>query len=490
LWHAVEPETPFIDGWVIYAICKHLQAVSERKIRRLLINVPPGFSKSLCSNVFYPAWEWGPRRRPHLRYVTASYSSGLTERDNTRMQQVALSELYQRYWGDAFNGKPNIVKFSNNRTGWKLATSVGGIGTGERGDRVIIDDPNNVKVTESKIVRESTNQWLREVMPTRLNSPTKSAVICIQQRTHEEDASGTLLSGKRHWCHVMVPMRYDPDRHCTTYTDDGTPFWSDPRRVPGELAWPERFPMREVQLLEGDLGEYATAGQFAQMPMPRGGGIIKRDWWQIYGPDDPIAAALKFPAFSFVLASLDTAYTAQEENDPSALVVMGVWTHPDTGYQQVMLIYAWHERLALHDLVQRVAYTCDKYRVDRLLIENKAAGHSVQQELRRLFAGAQWGVQFTDPTRLGEKEARAHSVSHIFEEKMVYRPNTEWGLMVEDEISIFPRGSHDDFCDAVFQGLRMLRDNGLLSRKQEQREQERSLAEYRSKGQRRALYAA
>jgi predicted phage terminase large subunit-like protein len=155
-----------------------------------------------------------------------------------------------------------------------------------------------------------------------------------------------------------------------------------------------------------------------------------------------------------------------------------------------MLTYAWRRWLTLNELAIQVAHTCDRYRVDRLIIENKAAGHSLMQELHRLFADKDWATQFTDPTRKGEKEARAHSITHLFEEGMIHRPNTDWAQMVEDECSLFPRDVHDDLVDSLVQGLRFLRDIGVLSRKVEQRRRERSLEEYRGRAASKPLYAA
>ena len=144
-WHILEPQTEFVDGWPLHTICEHLQAVSEGRITRLLINVPPGFMKSLLVDVFWPAWEWATFG-PHLRYVTFSYSSDLTRRDNRRFGALVGCREYQELFGD----KVVLVKqgeemVSNTATGWKLASSIGGVGTGERGNRVILDDPHNVK---------------------------------------------------------------------------------------------------------------------------------------------------------------------------------------------------------------------------------------------------------------------------------------------------------------------------------------------------------
>ena len=133
-WSAVEPTRPFVRGWVLDAICEHLEAVADGDIKRLIINVPPGFAKSLTTNVFFPAWLWGPRRQPSLRFMSVSYSSQLTERDNLRLCQLVGSPVFKQHWGDVFTANESMVKVTNDKTGWKLATSVGGVGTGERAD--------------------------------------------------------------------------------------------------------------------------------------------------------------------------------------------------------------------------------------------------------------------------------------------------------------------------------------------------------------------
>ena len=137
-WHVIEPSRDFVEGWVIEAICDHLEAVSDGEINRLLINVPPGFTKSLLTDVFWPAWEWGPRDEPTLRYLCFSYSDALTKRDNGRFKNLITSDIYRRFWGDRFGPGEQFGrrKIENDRTGWKFASSVGGVGTGERGDRV------------------------------------------------------------------------------------------------------------------------------------------------------------------------------------------------------------------------------------------------------------------------------------------------------------------------------------------------------------------
>lgn len=207
MWSILEPNRDFVDGWAVRAICEHLEAVSRGEIRRLLINVPPGFMKSLTVNTFWPAWEWGPKNRPDIRYISASYAEQLTVRDNRRMRNLLLSEQYRRLWGDRFfltmdqNAK---VRFDTSKTGFKIATSVGGVGTGERADRVLVDDAHNIKDGESEAKRNEVLQWFTEVVPTRLNDPMKSVIIVIMQRVHEQDVSGLILEkelGYEHLCY-------------------------------------------------------------------------------------------------------------------------------------------------------------------------------------------------------------------------------------------------------------------------------------------------
>lgn len=477
MWPVLEPAAKFADGWWPRAWCEHLEAVTDGEITRVIGNCPPGSTKSLLTNVFWPAWVWGPRRKPWMRFLTAAYSQTLTERDNDRTRLLIQSPEYQARWGGVFKAGDSKINFQNDKTGWKVATSVGGTVTGLRGDCFIIDDPNNINESESRVVRENTNRWLSEVMPTRLNDLERSSIVLIQQRTHEEDATGFLLRPERggdKWTYVMVPMVYDPDWTCGQTTIG----WNDPRTERGELFWPARFSQQAVADLKNEMTDYAWAGQMQQHPEPRGGAIIKRDWWKLYGnpEEDPSVIKMRFPPFTYAVASLDCALTDKDENDPSALVVLGIWTVPQTGQQAVMMINAWQDRLQINPLVKRVADTCDKYRVNTLLIENKANGHSVQQEIRRMYQRAEWSVQFSDPTRLGEKVTRAHSVTHLFEEGLIWRPNTEWAEMVIDQCAVFPRGSHDDLVDSLVQGLRHLREHGLLYRRQEARWHEQDIA--------------
>lgn len=494
----VEPARPLIEGWPLQAICEHLEAVTYGAIKRLLINIPPGFMKSLAVNVFWPAWEWGPMGLATYRYIAASYSQQLTVRDNVRFRNIITAPDYVALWGDSFKPSSdqfNIVKVANDKTGWKLATSVGGIGTGERGDRFIIDDGNSVKEAESEVVRMSTNQWFREVVPTRLNDADEGVIINVQQRTHSEDISGVALDKSLGYVHLMIPMEYNPSLPTTP-----TPFvgWVDPRACDehgavlppaeralreGELAWPARFSARAIADLKKTMGPYAVSGQFQQDPTPRGGGIFKDTWWQLWESPDG-----HFPVMEFVCASLDPAYTSKHENDPSGFTVWGVFKD-EHNRPKIILMNAWRKRLELHGphvikepmetdaaykiraqpswgLVEWVAESCRKFKVDTLLIESRASGLSVAQEIRRLYYEESWGVQLIDP-KAQDKVARAYAVQHLFSEGLIYAPDRDWAQMVINEMRDFPKAPHDDLTDSATQALSYLRRIDFAVRKSE-----------------------
>lgn len=276
-WSVIEPARQLVEGWPIEAMCEHLDAVTRGVITKLLINVPPGFMKSLLVDVFWPAWEWGPLGMPHLKYVAFSYSPDLTERDNEKFAILVQSARYRELWGERFalnaTGKRRVT---NSRMGFKFATSIRGVGTGERGDRVVLDDPHNVKEIESDVTRQETVRWFRESMSNRLNDMTQSAIVIIMQRLHEEDVSGEILAREFAYCHLMVPMEFDPTRYPADY--EGNEIgWIDPRALDdegnllpfaeldardGELAWPERFPASVVEQMKYELGPIGYAGQY------------------------------------------------------------------------------------------------------------------------------------------------------------------------------------------------------------------------------------
>lgn len=524
-WPVLEPETQLIEGWPLRQLCDLMMAVADGHIKRLIINIPPGFSKSLSLNVFMVAWLWGPNDQPHLRFISASYSASLTERDNGKLVRLVTDPQYQRWWGDRFRlTKDGVGKVENSRTGWKLATSVGGTTTGERGDYVLVDDANNPQTVESDAVRETSNRWLREVLPSRLNNVREGVIINLQQRTHEADATGTLLEHGSGYAFWSIPMEYDPlrdfplpirwDEHGNVIEQLADPRGRDARgrrldglyrdlkgelkvrmgsplaAAEGELAWPERYPEDEILKLKTILGPYAYSGQFQQAPGIRGGGIIRRDWWRLWTRD-------QFPELGTVIGSLDTAIKESEENDYNAMTTWGAF-EGDEGEPQVILTGAWRKRCSLAELVLTVREFCVEKKVDWLLIEDKARGHDVAQELMRQFADDPWTIVLIPVNGRGafsgDKVARLQAVAPMFSGDvrrdpvsgidvwsggMVWEPGRDWSDAVISEVSSFPRGAHDDYCDTVSQALAYMRRHGVVLRRVEWDAQELERKKYR-----------
>ncbi|MEY5061828.1 MAG: hypothetical protein RIS45_1749 [Planctomycetota bacterium] len=480
-WDVLEPGEPYIHNWHIDMIADHLQAITEgheingRPYNRLLINIPPGMMKSLLVNVFWPAWEWGPKNMPHLSYLCAAHKvENLSARDSRKMRTLVTSDWYQKHWGDRVvltRDQNEKLNFQNTKRGQRIATAITSL-TGVRADRVIIDDPHSVDSASSETQRESEVTTFLEAVPTRLNNPAKSAIVVIMQRLHEEDVSGVILDRQLGYDHIMLPMRFDPSRAFTTMLGV-----DDLRDEEGELLFPDRFPEHVVERDSAVMGPYATAGQFQQEPIPRGEGIIQRQWWQVWEDE-------RYPPLDYVIASVDTAYTTKTENDMSAMTVWGIFSQDPvaeagrTGesyaiervykapHPKVIMLYGWAERLPLHDLVNKISDTAKRFRIDKLLIENKAAGISVAQEIRRLYASADFAVQLMD-TGNQDKVARAYSIQHLFSEGLIYAPDRSWADMVINQTTSFPRGKHDDLVDTVTQALRYLRTTGLLQRPDE-----------------------
>lgn len=482
-WKYIDP-APFAHGWPIEAVAEHLQAVVDGEIKRLIINIPPRCAKSSLTSVAFPAFTWAQRRvsdtsGPGVQFLHASYSQILTLRDSTKCRRLIESPWYQSLWGDRFQlmaDQNTKSRFDNDKGGSRLSTSVGSSLTGEGGNIIVVDDPNAAQEAHSEATIATTIEWWDGALSTRLNNAKTGAFVVIQQRLGEEDLTGHILSKEvGEWTHLCLPMRFEPERSFVTSIG-----WEDPRTEPGELLWPERFGEREVANLERQMGPWTAAGQLQQRPEPKGGGVIKREWWQLWERE-------KFPPLDYVMASLDTAYTTKTENDYSAMTVWGVFSGGNQGaianrvigrdsetismikrtyteeHPKVMMMFAWQERLELHELVLKVSQTMKDYKVDKLLIENKAAGISTAQEIRRLYGHEDFAVQLVDP-KSQDKLSRLYSVQHLFAEGLIFAPDRTWADQVITQVSTFPKGKHDDLVDTVSMALRHLREIGLLVR--------------------------
>lgn len=473
-WPVVEPGVQFVDGWHLRVICEHLEAISRGQIRKLLINIPPRHAKSTIVSVMWPCWEWVTR--PSEKYLCASYSGILSTRDNLKARRLIQSPWYQSMWGDVFrlSGDQNQkTRFENDKTGYRIASSVGGTATGEGGSRLILDDPHGAQDAQSDTIRESALEWFDMVWSTRLNDPKRDAMVTIMQRLHEKDVSGRILS-LGGWEHICLPAEYDGSRRATVLGQ------YDPRKQEGELLWAARFGETELRTLKAQLGEYGVAGQLQQVPTPAGGGMLRTDWFELWPHDRPM------PRMEYVLQSYDTAFTEKTSGDPTACTVWGVFRHK--GEYATMLLDAWSEHLPYPDLRARVIRDWSaKYAGDEkdpmnparspdiVLVEAKGSGQSLLQDLSR----ARVPIAPYNPGH-ADKIARAHTVSPLIEAGRVYLPESKkgerWASWADNfmrQLSRFPNDEHDDYVDTMTQALRYLHDKRMLSITVSRREDER-----------------
>lgn len=439
-WGVIEPFTIFKPNWHIDAICDHLEAVEAGHIRNLLVTMPPRMMKSLTISVFYPAWRW--INQPGMRFLYASYSQDLATVHSIATRRVIESDWYQGRWGDRFQlaDDQNLkTRFENDQRGARYSTSVGGVVTGIGADRLVCDDAHNVRDAESDVIRESTLRWWDQAMSTRLNDPKTGARIVVMQRVHEEDLAGHVLA-QGGYVHLNLPMEYDPAAvHSTGF---GKP---DPRSEPGELLAPSRVGPDEVVDLKLRLGSRAYAGQFQQRPCPAEGAILKRDWWQHWR--QPL------PPMEWILQSWDTAFKKGQENDYSVCVTMGI------SGQGMYVLDVWREKVEFPQLKRAVRDQYTKWQPDEIVVEDKASGQSLIQELG---PDAEAGtlppsrerpmpiVAYDPGTR--DKITRAHKASPYLEGRRQFVPaEASWREAFVEELAIFPGGAHDDQVDAYSQ---------------------------------------
>lgn len=453
-WHVLEPGRSLVDGRVIDAICDHLEAVSDGHIKKLLINVPPGTMKSSITNVFWPAWELGPRYEPWKRFISISYSHGLTRRDNRKSKAVIQSELFQKYWPHVKIAKDedNVNKFRTTAAGFRIASSIRSPVLGERGDRLILDDPNNIIRVEGRAEIYAVIQFISEVMPTRINDPETSAIVIIMQRLHEYDASGHVIACDLGFEHLMLPMFFEQARKCKTSIG-----FEDWRTEEGELLWAERFSKKYleedlIKTLRSQGGEYAEAGQLQQRPIPREGGMFKRDELEIV----PLH---ELPVGGKRVRAWDLAATSKQQN-PNAAYTTGVlmrrceplWIIENVVRKQV-------SESQVERFVKETAER-DGYEVDISIPQDPgAAGKAWKASFASNLAG--YNVRFSPET--GAKQHRAIPLSAQAEAGMLKIVKAPWNTAYIDEVCLFPNSKLLDQVDASSRGFHYLLKFGTHS---------------------------
>lgn len=438
-WPIIEPATRLKWGWAMDAICDHLQAVAEGKFNRLLMNVPPGTSKSTLTGVMWPAWCWTRPEWKHRRFLGTAHSDRLAIRDNLKCRRIIQSAWYQERWPTPLMSDNNAkLRFENENTGFREAMPFTSL-TGSRGDALIIDDPLSVDHANSDAHLEDADITFREAVPTRINDEQESAIVVMMQRLNERDTSGIIIKDFPEYVHLCLPMEFEPDRRCVT------PIFTDPRTEEGELLFPERFPADTVERLKRSLGSYGTAGQLQQRPTIRGGGIFKDEWWKYYSWEHP-------PKCQWRAIYVDTAQKTKQHNDFSAFEL---WGKTEDG--QAVLLDLVHGKWEAPELIVQGRAFWNKHKAGgnghlrAMRVEDKVSGTTLIQTLKRE------GIPITEIQRNIDKYSRGMDVAPIIESGNAIIPRdapfTSKFLTETAAFNGMNNGVHDDMVDPMIDAL-------------------------------------
>jgi len=436
----VDPGAAFKHNWHIDLISEYLEACFEHEILNLVINMPPRFMKSICGSVAFPAWMLG--RRPSEQILCGSYSGKLSIKHSVDCRAVMESPWYGSLFPETViaSDQNEKTKYQTTKRGHRIATSVGGTATGEGGNYLIMDDPLNPKQAASDTERTGANEWLDQSWANRKNDPKTACEILIMQRLHSHDATGHMLEKvEGDIVHLVIPQEAEM-RTTVVFPRSGRVLV----REEGDLLHEERVGPDEIASMKRRYGSYGYAAQQQQRPAPKGGGIIKLEWFRRY-TTPPAASKIQM-----LRISIDTASKEKEINDPSAA---GVWAETDEGH---FLLEMWKDRLGYPALKRRVKNLCLKWAPNELLIEDKSSGQSLIQDLNddKEFKTP---VIPMEPGKDG-KVVRASVESPSIEAGLVWLPESApWLHDFEQEILNFPNGEHDDQIDQLTQYLKRTR---------------------------------
>ena len=434
-WIVVEPAVPLSTNWHHKYICDLLQEECERviaqkpKTKDVIINVPFRSTKSLIVTVMFPVWAW--IKSPKLRFITSSYSATLSIELATKSRDIIFSDWFKRRWGDVFHIKKDQnlkERYENNFVGMRRATSVGGTVTGQGGDFLIVDDPLSPQMASSATERDNANEWYRTTFYSRLNQPDIGVRIIIMQRVHEDDLTGFLLGKETRlkYKHICIPAKSGDGNIKPTYLEKHY------NKDTG-LFWEDRFSQRTLDDYRSALGSYGYAGQLQQTPTPLDSGMIHKDWFKVdrYRVEDSVV--------NFVI---DPAYTADQKNDPSALLA---YTYKENRWQIVDCVNVYKEFPDLVKFIQQWVAKNGYTNRSRIYVEPKASGKSIVQTLVR-----ETGLNVKEdkpPTK--DKVARVSDVSASLESGRVSILNGDWNDEFLDQLAKFPAAKHDDMVDCL-----------------------------------------
>ncbi len=442
-WDTIEePSNPLSWNWHLDEICDVLRLARDGKEKRIIITIPPGTMKSLTASVFFNAWVWSSD--PSQRFFAVSYNPDISTRDNNNLKKIITSDRYMKwFWeskGISLSSRPQAVeRISTSRNGYRIASSVMGGMTGEHPNFIILDDLlKGQDVYSDAKIQQAINFIDGTVSTRKALNPT---IILIMQRLHQNDPAGHILSKSSslgRWTQVVFPMRFETKR-----IDDNDPrIIPDPRdhRVnEGDLLWPEKFPEESVIEIETFLGPLAS-GQLQQYPIPAGGALFKREYFNERFVDVAPIDARRCRGW-------DTAQTDGAGDETWGVKVAYA---PDG---RLYVEHAVWDQLTLTDgLIKATAVLDGKGCSIR---EGAGSGKAVTKARSILLAGYDYGVS----PETESKPARANPWRAQCQAGNVYIVKGGWNEPYLNRVCAFPFGRYDDPVDATSNAMNELLGN-------------------------------
>lgn len=443
-WSTIIPEEP-VYNWHIKYLCKELQIMAERLFKEevspydLLINIPPGTTKTTIAVVMFPAWIW--TRMQTARILSTSYAAGEAQEKAGLSKDIIKSGKYATYF-------PNVeirqdidskIKYKLPQGGERKSIGLSGGALGGHYHVILNDDPLNIKDAESETVRKTTNSTLSKIATTRKVDKKTTITITIMQRLHEDDPSGMLLAKAKEGMklkHINLPAedngKIKPKFLASKYVD--------------RLLDPVRLDKTVLASQLIGLGSYDYAGQFGQEPAPDEGGMIKKKWFGSITWDD---FNLKTEKESIVWNfEVDGAFTADKSNAQSAVLA---WC----SFKNVMYIRkcigVWEETndflKTLVKFVQVEGYSSQS----KIYIEYKASGIVFYQTLRD-----QTRLNVVKETPKGSKEERVKPILPFLESVRCILIEGDWTEGFKNQCGMFPRAKLKDKVDCLSAGINRL----------------------------------
>lgn len=434
-------------GWVHEEICNELDSFLEqviaKKSPRLIITMPPRHGKSEIASRRFPAYALG--RYPDLSFIATSYSADLASRMNRDVQRIIDSQEYKRIFPNTLlggksirsNGQGSYLRNSDifeivDHKGTYRSAGVGGGITGMGGDIILIDDPIKDRAeADSATIRNKVWDWYTSTLYTRL--APGGGLIVIQTRWHMDDLTGRLLNpNSENWRVVNFPAIAEHD---------------EKYRKTGEALHPERYDLAALNRIKKAVGSRDWAALYQQRPVPAEGAVFKQEWIKYY-----TQASLP-PVFNTILISWDMTF---KDSAASDFVVGQVWGKNGANFYLLDSVRGRWDFVKTLEMFQVLANKWPK--ALKKLVEDKANGTAIIQTLKKSISG----IKAITPKE--SKEARAYSITPLWEAGNVFIPDPKTAAWVKDfeaEILSFPSAAHDDQVDAMTQALAELKTSTL-----------------------------